>query len=162
MFIDVVPNGRSAPAVLLRESWREGKRVHKRTIANLGALLWNGYHDEAREEPFALKHLASEAVYLNAESLRASVTRFIAHCDELRSYLRNNNTALIDYGSRYSAAQPVSTSRAEGCVDEIANARMAKLRRMRWSPRGAHHVAVVQAAVLDGRLTSERAFPKAA
>jgi Transposase DDE domain len=38
MFIDVVPNGRSAPAVLLRESWREGKRVSKRTIANLGAL----------------------------------------------------------------------------------------------------------------------------
>ena len=38
MFIDVVPNGRSAPAVLLRESWREGKRVHKRTIANLGPL----------------------------------------------------------------------------------------------------------------------------
>jgi hypothetical protein len=38
MFIDVVPNGRSAPAVLLRESYREGKRVRKRTIANLGKL----------------------------------------------------------------------------------------------------------------------------
>jgi hypothetical protein len=38
VFIDVVPNGRSAPAVLLRESYREGKRVRKRTIANLGQL----------------------------------------------------------------------------------------------------------------------------
>jgi len=38
MFIDVVPNGRSAPAVLLRESYREGKRVRKRTLANLSAL----------------------------------------------------------------------------------------------------------------------------
>jgi hypothetical protein len=38
MFIDVVPNGRSAPAVLLRESYREGKRVKKRTLANLGQL----------------------------------------------------------------------------------------------------------------------------
>lgn len=38
MFIDVVPNGRSAPAVLLRESYREGKRVRKRTLANLGQL----------------------------------------------------------------------------------------------------------------------------
>ena len=38
MFIDVVPNGRSAPAVLLRESYREGGKVKKRTIANLGAL----------------------------------------------------------------------------------------------------------------------------
>jgi hypothetical protein len=38
MFIDVVPNGRSAPAVLLRESYREGRRVRKRTLANLGQL----------------------------------------------------------------------------------------------------------------------------
>jgi hypothetical protein len=38
MFIDVVPNGRSAPAVLLRESYREGGRVRKRTLANLGQL----------------------------------------------------------------------------------------------------------------------------
>ena len=47
---------------------------------------------------------------------------------------------------------PISTSRAEGCVDEIANARMAKKQRMRWSPRGAHCVATVRAAVLDRRL----------
>jgi hypothetical protein len=40
----------------------------------------------------------------------------------------------------------------EGCVDEIANARMAKRRRLRWSPRGAHHIAVVRSAMLDGRL----------
>ncbi len=38
MFIDVVPNGRSAPAVLLRESYREGRKVKKRTLANLGQL----------------------------------------------------------------------------------------------------------------------------
>jgi hypothetical protein len=125
-------------------------------------LLWNGYHDEARHELFGLQHLASEAVYLNGESLRAPVTRFIGHCDELRSYLANNETALINYGSRYRADQPVSTSRAEGCVDEIANARMAKRRRMRWSPRGAHRVATVRAAVLDGRLTPESLSARAA
>jgi hypothetical protein len=38
MFIDIVPNGRSAPAVLLRESYREGRTVKKRTLANLGSL----------------------------------------------------------------------------------------------------------------------------
>ncbi len=38
MFIDVVPNGRSASAVLLRESYREGSKVRKRTLANLGKL----------------------------------------------------------------------------------------------------------------------------
>jgi len=131
-------------------------------LSRVQHLLWNGYHDEARRELFGLQHLASEAVYLNGESLRASVMRFLGHCDELRGDLSNNETALIDYGSRYRADRPVSTSRAEGCVDEIANARMAKRRRMRWSPRGAHRVATVRAAVLDSRLTSQQPLANAA
>ena len=35
MFIEAVPNRKSPPAILLRESYREGKRVRKRTLANL-------------------------------------------------------------------------------------------------------------------------------
>ena len=35
MFIDTVPNRGSPPAILLRESWREGPRTRKRTLANL-------------------------------------------------------------------------------------------------------------------------------
>ena len=35
MFIDTVPNRRSPPAILLRESWREGGTTRKRTLANL-------------------------------------------------------------------------------------------------------------------------------
>src|SRR3970040_1103415 len=38
MFIDVVPNRSSPPSVLLREGWREGKRIRKRTLANLSSL----------------------------------------------------------------------------------------------------------------------------
>ena len=38
MYIDIVPNRNSPPAILLRESVREGKRVRKRTVANLSAL----------------------------------------------------------------------------------------------------------------------------
>ena len=121
-------------------------------ISRLRHLIWNGYHQEARRELFNVRHLAHEAVYLNGETLRPAVSRLRARCEELRGYLDNNEAALVDYSRRYHSGQPVSTSRAEGCVDEIANARMAKRRRMRWSPRGAHHVAVVRAAVLDGRL----------
>src|SRR5712692_4359213 len=35
MFIDTVPNRRSPPAILLRESWRDGPKTHKRTLANV-------------------------------------------------------------------------------------------------------------------------------
>ena len=38
MHIDGVPNRTSRPTYLLRESFREGKRVRKRTLANLSAL----------------------------------------------------------------------------------------------------------------------------
>jgi hypothetical protein len=38
MYIDFAPNRGSKPAILLRESIREGKRIRKRTIANLSAL----------------------------------------------------------------------------------------------------------------------------
>jgi len=38
MHIDIVPNRNSRPAYLLRESVREGKRVRKRTLANLSSL----------------------------------------------------------------------------------------------------------------------------
>jgi hypothetical protein len=38
MYIDIVPNRSSPPAVLLRESYREEGKVRKRTIANLSGL----------------------------------------------------------------------------------------------------------------------------
>ena len=38
MFIEIVPNRTSPPAVLLRESWREDGKVKKRTLANLSKM----------------------------------------------------------------------------------------------------------------------------
>jgi len=38
MYIERVPNRKSPPAVLLRESWRENGKVRKRTLANLSSL----------------------------------------------------------------------------------------------------------------------------
>jgi len=38
MYIERVPNRKSKPAVLLRESWRENGKTKKRTVANLSSL----------------------------------------------------------------------------------------------------------------------------
>ncbi|MHB1529950.1 MAG: IS1634 family transposase [Acidiferrobacteraceae bacterium] len=38
MHIDIVPNRKASPTILLRESYREGKNVKKRTLANLSSL----------------------------------------------------------------------------------------------------------------------------
>lgn len=38
MFVDIVPNRSSPPAILLREAYREGGKARKRTLANLSKL----------------------------------------------------------------------------------------------------------------------------
>jgi hypothetical protein len=99
--------------------------------------------------------MASQVAYLNGENFRSAVARLLWNCDQLRRYLANNTGSLIDCGERFRSKLPISTSRAEGRVDEIANARMAKKQRMRWSPQGSHRVTVVRAAVLDAQLKPE-------
>ena len=63
-------------------------------------------------------------------------------------------SALVNYNHRRRKEMPVSTSRTEGLVSDIANTRMGKDQRVEWSPRGAQCVAVVRTAVLYGRLTA--------
>lgn len=38
MYVAIVPNRKSKPAVLLRESYREGGKVKNRTLANISHL----------------------------------------------------------------------------------------------------------------------------
>lgn len=42
---------------------------------------------------------------------------------------------------------------AESAVNQILNQRMYKRQQMRWSPRGAHLLAQVRCAVINGDLT---------
>lgn len=48
MYIDIVPNRNSPPAILLREAWREKGKVRKRTIANLSGLSMEQVHSLRR------------------------------------------------------------------------------------------------------------------
>lgn len=83
---------------------------------------------------------------------RETALSAVARTMELRTYLENNRTATVDYGRLRRHRKAVSTSWAEGLVNDIANSRMGKNRRMRWSPQGAYRVAAVRVAFLDERL----------
>ena len=48
MYIDIVPNRKSPPAILLRESVRQGQKIVKRTLANLSSLSIEQAHDIRR------------------------------------------------------------------------------------------------------------------
>jgi hypothetical protein len=63
VYIEMVPNRGARPAVLLREGWREGARVRKRTLANLSH--WPPHKVEAlrrllRDEPLVAPSEAFE------------------------------------------------------------------------------------------------------
>ena len=60
MYIDVVPNRKSRPAILLREGWREGNRVRKRTLANLT--------DWPKEKVEALRAVLKKGGFLTRDS----------------------------------------------------------------------------------------------
>jgi len=120
-------------------------------VERLRHLLWNGYHDKACEALGRIASGAKDATMLNDPAVEAGMRRLVARCTELQAYIETNEGALIDYGQRSRAGKPISTSRAEGTVNQLVSARINKRRQMRWSPRGAHRVLQVRAAVLDGR-----------
>ncbi len=120
-------------------------------VERLRHLLWNGDHERACEALGRIVSWAKDATVLNDPAMEARAKRLVARCTELRDYIESNEGALIDYGERYRAGKPISTSRAEGTVNQLVSARMNKRQQMRWSPRGAHRVLQVRAAVLDGR-----------
>jgi len=71
MHVDIVPNRTSRPAILLREAWREGTRVRKRTVANLTGVI-------SEEQALVLRRvLRGEALVAPADAFE--VTRSLPH-----------------------------------------------------------------------------------
>ena len=104
MYVETVPNRNSKPAILLREGWREGRRVRKRTIANLSAwpaakieLLRRVLRDEplaAPGEAFAIERsLPHGHVEVVLEAMRR--LGMAALLDRRRSPRRDRALALI-------------------------------------------------------------------
>ena len=81
MHIDAVPNRGARPAYLLRESYREGVRVHKRTLANLSAL--------SDEQILAIRAvLRGESLSPFAERFEAIASRAHGHVQAVRVAMR--------------------------------------------------------------------------
>lgn len=104
MYVETVPNRNSRPAVLLREGWREGRRVRKRTLANLTswppakvALLRRVLRDEplaAPDDAFAVERsLPHGHVEVVLEAMRR--LGLPALLDRRRSPRRDRALALV-------------------------------------------------------------------
>ena len=71
-------------------------------------------------------------------------------------YIRNNTHILVNYGARHRKGLPISSSIAESAVNLVVSHRMAKKRQMRWTDEGAHCMAQVRVAALNGELSPGR------
>jgi hypothetical protein len=71
MYVETVPNRSSPPAVLLRESYREGGKVKKRTLLNLS--------DWPRERVEGLRALLKGGVIMPAGGESFEITRSLPH-----------------------------------------------------------------------------------
>ena len=60
-----------------------------------------------------------------------------------------------NYGERYRAGEPISSSFAESAVNQVMSKRMVKKQQMRWSPRGAHLLLQVRTRVLNDDLADD-------
>ena len=76
--------------------------------------------------------------------------------ETVSSYLRNNAHTLVNYGARHRKGLPISSSIAESAVNQVVSHRMAKKRQMRWTDEGAHCMAQVRVAVLNGEFSPLR------
>src|SRR5919199_4841284 len=81
-------------------------------VERLRHLLWNGKHREACQALDRIVSWLEKAALLNGAAVAVKAERLVKHCTELRGYLENNEDALIDYGRRYRAGKPISSSRA--------------------------------------------------
>jgi len=93
-------------------------------VERLWHLLWNGHQEKACEALGRIGSWAKDATVLNDPAVETRAKRLVARCTELRSYIESNEGALIDYGERSRAGKPISTSRAEGTVNQLVSARM--------------------------------------
>jgi len=74
-------------------------------------------------------------------------------------YIDNNAGTLVNYGARYRKGFPISSSIAESAVNQVVSLRMAKRQQMRWTDEGAHRLARVRVADLNGELSVRRSHP---
>jgi transposase len=110
MFVDLVPNRNSRPAVLLRESYREGDKVKKRTLANLSD--WPAQKVEALK---AVLHGATAPLQALADAFDISRSLPHGHVAAVVGTLRRLGLESV-LASRHSRERDLSVAMIAGRI----------------------------------------------
>ena len=133
MYIETVPNRNSPPAILLREGWREGGKVKKRTLANLSkwpptlieglrVLLKGGAAVSRLDDAFDIvrskPHGHVAAVLGTLRKLRLDRTIAGADSPERRCVLAMIVARILDPGSKLATARGLAEATARDSLAE--------------------------------------------
>src|SRR5580693_6868511 len=112
MYIEAVPNRNSPPAVLLRESYREGGKVRKRTLCNLSD--WPTAHIEG------LRGVLKGGTVIPAEQAAFTVIRSLPHGHVAAALgIALLVGRIIDPTSKLAAARSLSPATAASSLGEL-------------------------------------------
>ena len=121
----------------------------KTEIAHAKWLVWHGKGGKSVARIKAL-----DATLLSRQGYEFSTLWW--NLRRLYFYIDNNAGTLVNYGARYRKGLPISSSIAESAVNQVVSHRMAKKQQMRWTDEGAHCLAQVRVADLNGELSVQR------
>src|SRR6202521_1214068 len=130
------------------------KKLLGEYVSKLRWCFWHANRKKAEQRMRQILMLC-RIVVPEAPKFKASLQQLDFRLREFFAYLESNKGTTIDYGKRYRAGKPISTAMAESAVNQVLNARICKRRQMRWTPRGAHLLAQVRCAVINGDLLAK-------
>ena len=127
MYIEAVPNRGSPPAILLRESYREGAKIKKRTLANL--TDW----PSDLVEGFRTLLKGGAAIPPDQEAFSLAVPRPMPICSSAPESVRSIAKSSANCSGLYQG----STRRFQALVRDTAQPRgRASLRDWAWGNSG--------------------------
>jgi len=121
-------------------------------VKQLGSLKWFLWHGNVFR---ALQIIGDLMFDLDVDNPGPEQAKLFKAVTEFDTYVRANASSIPNYGERYRAGEPISSSMAESAVNQVIAKRMVKKQQMRWSPRGAHLLLQVRTRVLNDDLADD-------
>ena len=136
------------------------KAAKSTLVARVKKLRWCFWHANVQKAESRMREILLICRIVVPETSRfgESLSQLDYRTRELVAYVDCNGGSTIPYAKRHRAGRSISTAMAESAVNQVLNHRMCKRQQMRGSPRGAHLLAQVRCAVVNGDLSERLAL----
>lgn len=135
------------------------KAARRVLIARVDKLRWCFWHAKLEKAKNRMQGILilCRVIVPETPGVAESLAQLDYRTRELVAYVEANGGSTINYRARHRFGKPISTATAESAINQILNQRMCKRQLMRWSPIGAHLLAEVRCAVINGDLVERLA-----